>query len=64
MKRRGRLVTCKSGKGIIYADEELVQGKYKVYLTNEKFEPVMDESGQHKKVLASAESLKLIGYVN
>ena len=61
--KKGTLVECKSGKGVVYHGEKPIGDKIPVYLVDERFCPLI-ERGQQKKVMSTISKLRIIGYVD
>lgn len=57
--RPGRLVETSEGKkGFIYNDEEQINGKHRVYIVDDNFQPTKE------KLLCLPESLTIKGYID
>lgn len=59
----GFIVETKAGnRGRTRNSDHYINGKVVVYLEDQAFKPILDDSGKQKQILADRKNLKIIGY--
>ncbi len=62
-KNSGYLVKVKSGKGIVYNKEDIINNKVVVHLVDNEYNPIIKKE-KEVKILCDKKDLKIIGYVD